>query len=122
MRIPTRVHGILDYLLGAVLIGLPWIAEFHRGGPETWVCVGLGAFVLLYSLITDYEPGLVRKLPMPVHLWLDALGAVLLAVSPWVLGFDEHVWIPHVAVAAVELLAAVLTNTVPGYDRRRAAR
>jgi hypothetical protein len=59
---------------------------------------------------------------MPAHLWMDALGAVLLMVSPWLLGFDERVWMPHVAVGAFELLATILTDTVPGYERRRAAR
>jgi hypothetical protein len=122
MRIPTRVHGMLDYALGALLMGLPWLLGFADGGPETWVPVGLGAGVVLYSLFTDYELGVVRKLHMPAHLWLDALGAVLLMVSPWLLGFDERVWMPHVAVGAFELLTAILTDTVPGYDRRRAAR
>jgi hypothetical protein len=122
MRIPTRVHGMLDYALGALLIGLPWLLGFGRGGPETWVPVALGAGVIAYSLCTDYELGVVRKLSMPAHLWMDALGAVILMVSPWVLGFDHEVWIPHVAVGAFELLTSVITNTVPGYDRRRAAR
>lgn len=122
MRIPTRVHGMLDYALGALLIGLPWLLGFGRGGPETWVPVALGAGVIVYSLCTDYELGVVRKLSMPAHLWMDALGAVLLMVSPWVLGFDLEVWIPHVAIGAFELLTSVITNTVPGYDRRRAAR
>lgn len=122
MRIPTRVHGMLDYLLGALLIGLPWLAGFAEGGPETWVPVALGAGVIAYSLLTDYELGAIRRLSMPAHLWLDALGAVLLMVSPWVAGFDEKVWMPHVAVGAFELLTSVVTNTVPGYDRRRGVR
>lgn len=122
MRIPTRIHGMLDYLLGALLMGAPWLLGFTRGGPETWVMVGLGASVILYSLVTDYELGLLRRLPMAAHLWLDALGGVLLAVSPWVLGFDDVVSTPHLALGLFEVVTAAFTNTVPGYERRRAAR
>ncbi len=122
MRLPTRIHGMLDYLLGALLIGSPWLFGFAAGGAETWVPVALGAGVLLYSLFTDYELGVVKKLQMPAHLLLDAAGGLLLAVSPWMLGFDTQVWQPHVALGLVEVLTAAVTNTVPGYDRRRAVR
>jgi hypothetical protein len=63
----------------------------------------------------------VRRLPMPVHLWLDGLSGLLLAASPWLFGFDQQVCAPHVALGILEVLAAFLTNTVPGYERRRAA-
>jgi SPW repeat len=122
MRLPTRIHGVLDYLLGALLIASPWLFGFADGGAEQWAPVVLGVSVLLYSLFTDYEMGVVKKLQMPVHLFLDALGGVLLAVSPWMLGFDERVWMPHVVLGLVEVATAAITNTVPGYERRRAAR
>jgi hypothetical protein len=122
MRLPTRIHGMLDYLLGALLIASPWLFGFADNEAARWVPVVLGAGVLLYSAFTDYEPGVVRKLQMPAHLLLDALVGVLLAVSPWMLGFDERVWMPHVVLGVVEILTAAITNTVPGYERRRAAR
>jgi hypothetical protein len=30
------------------------------------------------------------------------------------------VWIPHVAFGVLELLVAAVTETIPGYERRRA--
>ena len=81
--IPTRVHGLLDYLVGLLLIAAPWVFNFARGGAETWVPVALGAGALLYSLFTDYELGLVKRLPMGTHLTLDLLSGLLLAASPW---------------------------------------
>ena len=122
MRLPTRVHGMLDYLLGALLIAAPWLFGFAAGGAEQWVPVALGAGVLLYSAFTDYELGLVKKLQMPAHLLLDALGGLLLAASPWMFGFDERVWMPHVVFGLIEAATTAVTNTVPGYERRRAAR
>jgi drug/metabolite transporter (DMT)-like permease len=122
MRLPTRIHGMLDYLLGALLIASPWLFGFADHEAARWVPVVLGAGMLLYSLFTDYEMGAVKKLQMPAHLLLDALGGVLLAVSPWMLGFDDRVWMPHVVLGLVEVVTAAITNTVPGYERRRTAR
>jgi hypothetical protein len=119
MRLPTRIHGVLDYLVGTLLIALPFLLGFGDGA-QTWVPVGLGGAVIVYSLFTDYELGVVKRLQMPAHLWLDALGGVLLATSPWLFGFDSEVWIPHVVLGALEIAAAVITDTIPGYERRGA--
>ncbi|CAN5743374.1 SPW repeat protein [soil metagenome] len=116
----TRVHGILDYAVALLLIAAPWLLGFARGGAETWVPVGLGIATILYSLLTDYEMGIVRRLQMPLHLWLDALAGVLLAVSPWLFNFDQMVWVPHVAIGVTEVVVAFMSQTVPGYERRGA--
>lgn len=116
----TRAHGGLDYAAGALLVALPWVAGFATGRAEQWVTVGAGALLLLYSLLTDYELGAVRRVGMPVHLWLDALLGAFLAASPWTFGFDQRVWAPHVAVGLVQVVGALLTDTIPSYERRRA--
>jgi hypothetical protein len=118
MRLPSRVHGLLDYLMGALLIALPLLLRL-AAGPERWVPLGLGVAVLVYSLCTDYELGALKRLQLPAHLWLDGLAGVLLAVSPWLFGFDARVWIPHVAMGALVIASALVTDTIPGYERRR---
>ena len=111
--IPTRVHGVLDYLMGVVLIAAPWVLGFADGGPETWVPVILGAGVIAYSLLTDYELGAIRTLPMSVHLILDFLGGAVLAVSPWLFGFADDVGVPHLVLGILEMGAAAFTQTTP---------
>lgn len=111
--IPTRIHGILDYLMGAVLIAAPWILDFNEGGAETWVPVILGAGVIMYSLFTDYELGAVRKLPMSTHLMLDLIGGAFLAISPWLFGFSDLVYLPHLILGIAEIGAALFTQREP---------
>ena len=111
--ISTRVHGMLDYGMGILLIAAPWIFEFAAGGAETWLPVALGAGVIAYSLFTDYELGVVRRIRMPTHLLLDGMGGVLLAVSPWLFGFSDLVWVPHVVFGVAEMGAALMTEKVP---------
>ncbi len=113
--IPTRLHGVLDYLVGVLLIAAPWLLNFNRGGAETWVPVALGLGALLYSVFTDYELGLVRYFSMGTHLGLDAASGLLLAVSPWLFGFSEFVFWPHLILGLFEVLAALTTQTRPSY-------
>jgi hypothetical protein len=111
--IPTRIHGVLDYGVGALLIVAPWLFGFAEGGADTWVPVILGAAAILYSLLTNYELGAVRAISMPAHLGLDAASGLVLAISPWLFGFAELVWLPHLVLGLVEIGAALTTSTVP---------
>jgi hypothetical protein len=115
--IETKTHGYLDYLMGIILIAAPWILGFDRGGAETWVPVVLGAGVVMYSLLTDYEMGASRTISMRTHLTLDLVGGALLAVSPWLFGFDDYVATPHVVLGILEMGAALCTKTHPSNER-----
>ena len=111
--IPTRVHGIADYAMGGLLIVAPWLLGFAAGGAETWVPVILGFGAIGYSLFTDYELGLVRRIPMRTHLGLDAASGAVLAASPWLFGFAELVYLPHLILGLLEIGAALTTRTTP---------
>lgn len=108
--IGSRVHGILDFLVGALLIAAPWIFDFNRGGAETWVPVALGVSAILYSLATDYEFGVVHAISLRTHLWLDALSGAFLAASPWLFGFSDYVWAPHLIVGLLEIGTSMMTK------------
>jgi hypothetical protein len=119
--IPTRVHGMLDYLMGAVLIIFPWLLDLESDA-AIWVPVILGAGVIAYSLLTDYELGVLRRLPMSTHLILDMLSGIVLAASPWLFGFADEVWVPHVVLGILEIGAAMMTQTIPADEARGARR
>lgn len=114
--IPTRIHGVIDYLMGAILIAAPWILGFADGGAEQWVPVVLGAGLILYSLLTDYELGIARVIPMSIHLGLDVLSGAFLAISPWLFGFADDIWWPHVLFGLVEIGAGLTTRSTPEYE------
>ena len=118
--VPTRIHGIVDWIMGVLLIALPWIFGFARGGAETWLPVALGLAGLAVTFFTDHEYGVVRKIPMVGHLWVDGLSGLLLAASPWVFGFADVVWIPHLVLGLTEFIAALVTQTAPS-DAARAS-
>ncbi len=114
--IPTSVHGAIDYLTGGALLAAPKVLGLTDEPRAALVLRSAGGGALAYSLITDYELGLLRLLPMPAHLALDAASGVLVAASPWLFGFagkGPRYWLPHVLVGATEVLAATTTRTEP---------
>ena len=98
---------------GALLVVAPYILGFADGTAAQWVPQAVGAALIGASLLTDYELGVVRVIPMPVHLGLDVAGGALLAVSPWLFGFADRVWVPHVIFGLAEIGAGLMTRTVP---------
>ncbi len=108
--IPTRIHGLLDFAAGMLLLGSPWFFQFDHGSAETWVPILLGSSVMLYSLFTDYEWSVSRTIPMPIHLLLDVTGGLLLAAAPWLFGFAHAVQLPHVLIGLGEVAVALLTS------------
>lgn len=108
----TKMHAAMDYLGGILLIVVPlfWMNSPDVPPAAIWTPVVIGALMLLQSLFTDYELSLANVIPVPAHLGMDALAGIVLAVSPWVFGFAETVWIPHVIVGVLEIGAALTTK------------
>lgn len=127
--ITTKVHGIMDYLMGALLVVAPWIFDFARNGAETWVPVVLGVGAVLYSLLTKYEYSIFKSIPMKTHLSLDLVSGIFLAASPWIFGFNDYVYLPHLILGGVEIAASRMTETharysemgTPGYGQSTGA-
>lgn len=117
--INTRFHGIMDYLVSIVLIASPWLLDFSRGGAETWIPIILGVSAIVYSLITDYEMGVARQISMKTHLSLDILSGVFLALSPWLFGFSDFVYLPHLIFGIVEVGFGLMTKTHPEFNTQQ---
>ena len=116
--LPTRIHGGLDYIVGIVLILAPTIFGFSSmGGAQVWLPRALGVVLIVYSIFTNYEFGLVKMLDMRYHLVIDFLAALLLAASPWLFGFVSQTashWMPHFLVGLAVLVVVAISQTSPG--------
>lgn len=103
-----RAHGALDYIVGIALIAAPKLFNFE-GGIEAQIPFYLGIATIVYSLLTDYELGLLRVLPFRAHLTVDVLAGLFLAASPWLFQFADRVWVPHVVAGLLELGVVAMT-------------
>ncbi|MBB6510616.1 hypothetical protein F4695_004007 [Rhizobium soli] len=106
--VPTLFHGIVDYLVGILVIALPFFLEL-TGGPRV-VLVILGVAVILYSFLTDYELGAVRFLRIRFHLLLDALFGISMLISPWLFDVPADRRWPVYLVGALALVLAMITQ------------
>jgi hypothetical protein len=111
--ISRRTHGILDYVVGIVLLLAPSLFGFSDSGAASRLPITLGVIGIIYSLLTNYELGLIRVLPFGFHRVLDVLSGLLLALSPWLFGFADQIWVPHVILGLIELGVVAITRSAP---------
>ena len=83
---------------------------FNTESPECSVFFILGMGILLYSFFTKYELGVLRVISMPVHLTLDLVTGALLAASPWLFGFSDRVFLPHLILGIAAIMSKPVTE------------
>lgn len=109
----TRVHGALDYLTAGALVAAPRLLGWDGRVTRLLTYAGTGAAA--YSLLTRYEWGALKVLPMPAHLLLDAGSGALMVAAPFTLVQHEGEAIAAalIGVGLFELTVAALTQTAP---------
>lgn len=116
--IPTRIHGVLDYVTAAKLFVLLMLLGWDAKVASRVRTAAAGT--LLYSLVTRYELGLkpVAVLPMPAHLALDGASGLLFCAAPWLLPDEPRaVKTILVAIGVFELLVTLNSQTQPTGDQ-----
>ena len=106
----TKIHGLLDYLLGIALISAPLLLNLAPDGAETWVPALIGLAVIGYSLFTNYELGVWKYISVRTHLKLDLVAGIILCISPWLFGFSHLVWTPHFLLGIIMVCISLVTK------------
>ncbi len=115
-----QIHGVLDYLSVAGLLALPRVLRWSP--TVTQLLSGAALATLGYSLLTDYDYGLIKVLPFKTHLALDAASGLLLTSAPfWLRDEDQRVRAALLGIGLFELSAATGTETAPGQPAAMAA-
>jgi len=108
--INRKLHAVLDYITGVLLIAAPWLFNFEDVNSAKWVAICVGAMILVMSFITDYEGGGKKILSMSTHLTIDVITGLFLAASPWIFGFNDTIYLPHLIVGLFEVVAGLCTE------------
>jgi hypothetical protein len=88
--VPYVVHGMLDYLVGALLIGAPFLLGFTDIGAATAVSIVSGVVLLAVAAASDGPTSLVNSIPRSAHIMLDVgIGAFFIA-APFLFGFSDE--------------------------------
>jgi len=113
----TKAHAIFDYLFVLILFLSPRLfklMDFAFSQPAVWIIPSLVALMKAsLAVVSDYEGGLYRWIPMYMHRYTDMALGMLLLVSPWAFGFAPMAFIPHVVLGGAIVLVALFTRTEP---------
>ena len=119
--ISPGVHGILDYVLGAILIAAPFVFGFD-GDTATTVCVVAGIAELGVAMTTAWSRGIIKLIPPAVHGVIDYIFVVALIAAPFIFGFSDDdtatAFLVIVGIGGLALVAA--TRFVPDEPSRMA--
>lgn len=108
--ISTKAHGFLDYMTAGLLVTLPralgWSSRVTR------LLDASAAGTVAYSLLTRYELGVVKALPMKAHLAIDAVqGGALIGAAAFMEDEDAEVRGTLAALGVFELAVTLLSRT-----------
>ncbi|HYO11036.1 MAG TPA: hypothetical protein VER17_18875 [Tepidisphaeraceae bacterium] len=110
--ISTEMHGVIDYLTVGTLAMLPKLLGLSR--PLSLAVQSVAITKLCYTLMTDNELGVVRKLPMKAHLAMDCVSGATLAALPFLMEEEDEVATTTlVGLGLFELANAPMTQTTP---------
>jgi VIT1/CCC1 family predicted Fe2+/Mn2+ transporter len=117
--IPPFVHGVLDYLLAALLIAAPFLLSFDDDAAIA-VAIVAGVAVLMLGAFTAWTTGIVKSIPPVAHAMLDYALAALLIASPFLFGFTDETGATafFVVVGVLGIVLAIATRFVPDSSPR----
>ena len=112
--ISTKVHTVIGLIVGVVLLFAPKIFGFDDNAAAATVPIVVGIFIILNELITTSPFSPLKLVPMKIHIVLDVVTGLFLAISPWLFNFMDTAqpgqWIPHLAVGLMVAGYALLTT------------
>jgi hypothetical protein len=88
--VPYVVHGMLDYLVGALLIGAPFLLGFDDIGSATAVAIISGVAMLAVAAASDGPMSLVNSIPRSVHILFDVVLGAFFIAAPFLFGFSDE--------------------------------
>lgn len=107
----TRTHGVLDYSSVILLLALPRALGWSK--PVTRLLTGSALAALVYSLLTRYELGVVKILPMPKHLAMDRTSGLTLCAAGKMTEEPSPVRAALLGLGLFEVMASLTTEREP---------
>ena len=108
---PTFLHGLAEYIAGALFIALPLLLDYDSGA-ATAVSIIIGVVMIGIAATTDWGFSLINQIPKPVHFAIDFILAAVLIASPFLFGFsgEETPTAIFIAAGVLHLLLTIGTR------------
>jgi hypothetical protein len=112
--IPAFVHGLVEYGAAILFIVAPFLFGFDSGA-ATAISIVLGVAVLVVAASTEGSTGLVKLIPVGIHVVLDFVVAGFLIAAPFLFGFSDESTPTafFIALGVIHLLLTIGTRFLP---------
>jgi hypothetical protein len=117
--IPLFLHGVIEYVAGALFIAAPFLLSFDSGA-ATALSVVIGVVLLAVAASTDGPTSLVNNIPRAAHVALDYVLVVALIALPFLAGFSDET--APTAFFIVLGIAHLMVTIGTRYETRREVR
>lgn len=87
--IPAFVHGLIEYLAGALFVAAPFLFGFDADAAVA-ASIVTGVLLLIVAASSALPTGLIKSIPLSAHVVLDYVLAVAMIAAPFVLGFSDE--------------------------------
>ncbi|HEX8266905.1 MAG TPA: hypothetical protein VF596_15995 [Pyrinomonadaceae bacterium] len=88
--ISRQMHAATDYAYAAFIAAAPELIGYKNEETAAGLSRAVGGEVLLASLMTRYELGLVPAMSFKAHLTADVVVGLLTMTAPWLFGFSDN--------------------------------
>jgi len=112
--INTKLHGILDYTLGIILLLSPWMFNYIReSSAEFWIPIITGAVAIAYTLFTDADFGIVRRIKLSNHFLLDLILGSFLVAAPKLFHYSGYVYLlPYLWIGLLKIFISLAAGNI----------
>jgi hypothetical protein len=120
---PAFLHGLTEYIGGALFIALPLLLNYESGAAKA-VSIVIGVGMIGVAATTDWGLSLNNQIPKPVHFAIDFVVAAILIASPFLFGFSDESTPTAIFIAAgvLHILLTIGTRFGAKPDAERKAR
>ena len=111
--ISRQMHAVADYGYSAFISAAPELIGYKNDETATGLSRLVGGEVLMASVFTRYELGLVPAIPFKAHLAADVAVGLLTMGAPWLFGFSENKAARNtfLGFGAFSIMAGLLTES-----------
>lgn len=78
-------HAVMDFFIAILLLGGPWIWDFQDATMARTLSLIGGGTIATLVIFTDFPGGIVRVIPLRLHLLIDACLSIALIGLPIIL-------------------------------------
>ena len=118
--VSTLQHGVVDYTWSALMPILPRL--LGANAEATRIFDAVAATGAVQSVMTDYETGLVKVMPMQAHLAMDGMiGVGLIGAAALMTRQPPEVRLALLGAGLFAIATAAMTDPIPTGEGRKNA-